>query len=109
MSENAVALQIGGSVEILPKDVFKWLQSPAGEEFDLIFADPPYDDARTQMELPAMIFSGGWLAPTGLCVIEHRAGEPAIPPVGAKIIRELNAGEAGFTILTHETKEADET
>ncbi len=103
--ENAAALGVQQAVRQLPNDVYKFLQSPARGEFELIFADPPYSDGRTQTELPELIFANGWLAPGGLCVIEHRAGQAALAPKGAKILRELNAGEAGFTILVHQSKE----
>ena len=105
--ENAAALGVEDEVDIAAKDVFKYVQQPAVEPFDIIFADPPYNDPRTQYELPALIFDGAWLAPNGLCIIEHRTGEAALAPIGAKILRELNAGEAGFTILAHTPMETD--
>ena len=102
--ENASLLHVDEVVDIVAKDVYKYLQHATTEPFDIIFADPPYNDPRTQYELPALLFDGGWLAAKGVCIIEHRAGESALAPVGSVILRELNAGEAGFTILTYATR-----
>lgn len=54
----------------------------AGEGFDLILLDPPYAEARAQMEkLEGLIAESGLLAPGGLLVLESDAkrGEPFIP------------------------------
>jgi 16S rRNA (guanine(966)-N(2))-methyltransferase RsmD len=50
-------------------DVFKWIPS-ANQQFDLIFADPPYDIPGL-IKLPAIIMSTRLLKPNGLLVIEH--------------------------------------
>ena len=50
-------------------DVFKYLKS-CGEQFDFIFADPPY--ALTELTtLPDLIFENNLLKEGGLFVLEH--------------------------------------
>ncbi|MEG2514226.1 MAG: RsmD family RNA methyltransferase, partial [Bacteroidaceae bacterium] len=50
-------------------DVFKYL-SGCHEQFDFIFADPPYDLA-TLSTLPDLVFEKGLLKEDGLFVLEH--------------------------------------
>lgn len=50
-------------------DVYKIIKKPQGS-FDIIFADPPYNDERYE-ELPDLILNSGWLKPGGLLIIEH--------------------------------------
>lgn len=53
----------------LHADVFKYVPRTT-EQFDLIFADPPYalDNLRT---IPDLVFGNDLLAPDGLFVLEH--------------------------------------
>ena len=50
-------------------DVFKFVQS-CRQQFDLIFADPPYDLPRVET-LPQEVLSRGLLKPGGIFVLEH--------------------------------------
>lgn len=50
-------------------DVFKFV-ARCNEQFDFVFADPPYALAELA-ELPDLVFSRGLLKPGGLFVLEH--------------------------------------
>lgn len=60
-----------GAKELFPvrADVFKYLQS-LRQQFDLIFADPPYDLAGVD-SLPGIVFERNLLKEEGLFVLEH--------------------------------------
>ena len=79
------------------------MKNQPSKKFDLIFADAPYGNTQALEELPLLIIQNRWLTPEGLCAIEHRSSEDPklVVSFGAKIIRELNAGEASFTILQY--------
>jgi 16S rRNA G966 N2-methylase RsmD len=51
--------------------VFKYLQHET-DQFDLIFADPPYDLNRIP-DLPKIIFEKNMLLPGGLLIVEHQS------------------------------------
>ena len=53
------------------EDVFKYLNIET-EQYDLIFADPPYDLNRIP-DLPKVIFEKKLLKPDGLLIIEHQS------------------------------------
>jgi 16S rRNA (guanine966-N2)-methyltransferase len=62
--------QLGDTTpRILKTDVFSFLVTDQGK-YDLIFADPPYDQRETS-ELPRIIFEKGLLAENGWFVLEH--------------------------------------
>jgi 16S rRNA (guanine966-N2)-methyltransferase len=52
-------------------DVFKYLQLET-QQFDLIFADPPYDLNKIP-EIPKIIFDKNLLVPGGLLIVEHQS------------------------------------
>lgn len=56
-------------IQVHRDNVFRFLQK-SGENYDLIFADPPYNDAKLS-ELPELILAKGLLAPEGLLILEH--------------------------------------
>lgn len=56
-------------VRIIKDDVFKFIEKDT-EQYDLIFADPPYDMPQLTL-LPQFIFDKGLLKPEGIFVLEH--------------------------------------
>ena len=59
------------NIKAYKDDVFKYLQLET-EQFDLIFADPPYDLNRIP-EIPKVIFEKNMLLPGGLLIVEHQS------------------------------------
>ncbi len=57
------------NLTLLKTDVFKFIDT-CHLQFDMIFADPPYELARLA-ELPDLVFSKKLLKPDGLFVLEH--------------------------------------
>ena len=54
---------------LLRTDVFRYLDR-CNEQFDFIFADPPYA-LKNLEDLPALVFRHNLLKPDGLFVLEH--------------------------------------
>jgi 16S rRNA (guanine966-N2)-methyltransferase len=59
------------NVKTYKDDIFKYLQHET-DQFDLIFADPPYDLNRIP-EIPGLIFDKNLLVPGGLLIVEHQS------------------------------------
>ena len=59
------------NLSLMKTDVFKFINS-CHTQFDMIFADPPYELTRIA-EIPDLIFSHNLLKPDGLFVMEHSA------------------------------------
>jgi len=59
------------NIKVYNDDVFKYLQHET-DQFDLIFADPPYDLNQLR-EIPRMVFDRNLLSPGGLLIVEHQS------------------------------------
>ncbi len=59
------------TLQLLKTDVFKYINS-CHIQFDMIFADPPYE-LSTLPNIPDLIFENNLLKPGGLLVLEHSA------------------------------------
>ncbi len=59
------------AIKVYKDDVFKYLLHEI-EQFDLIFADPPYDLNRIP-DLPKIIFEKNLLLAGGLLIVEHQS------------------------------------
>ena len=90
---NLVLTHLQGTA--ICSDAQTYLGSSPPEEFDVVFADPPYalDDAHLATVL-AMVVDRGWLAPDGLLVVE-RAGRDPQPrwPSSILSVQERRYGE----------------
>jgi 16S rRNA (guanine966-N2)-methyltransferase len=58
-------------IEVFKADVFKYLDMET-EQYDLIFADPPYDLNKIP-EIPKIIFDKKLLKPDGMLIVEHQS------------------------------------
>lgn len=58
-------------IKTFKADVFKYLQLET-DQYDLIFADPPYDLNQIP-EIPKIIFDKNLLKPGGLLIVEHQS------------------------------------
>lgn len=91
-NEDSIGL---GSWEAVPADVYDYLKRPVGP-FDLIFADPPYEEADLPKLLEAV---RGVLAPDGILVFEMRAcGAYSLPP-DWNLIKEKRYGGTRMLFL----------
>jgi 16S rRNA (guanine966-N2)-methyltransferase len=71
---------------------------PAGQPFDLVFADPPYETGSGTAVVEAVVQSG-WLAPGGWMAVETHRGDAVAPPDGWEVDAERDVGRARLTIL----------
>jgi 16S rRNA (guanine966-N2)-methyltransferase len=71
---------------------------PAGQQFDLVFADPPYTPESGTAAASA-VANARWLAPGGWMAIETHRGEAVAPPEGWEVDAERDVGRARLTLL----------
>jgi 16S rRNA (guanine966-N2)-methyltransferase len=94
--QNIAALGAGASTAVTTTRVERAVAAGAAHEFDVVFADPPYelDDGELAGVL-AELAANGWLAPGAVLVVERasRSPEPAWPP-GVTPDRSRRYGES---------------
>ena len=86
--------------EVVREDATAFLHRPPGAGFDLVFADPPYLKTRVRLAddpLPDRVRLH--LAPDGLLVWEHFAGNEVEGLAGWEVVRHRTYGETGLTFL----------
>ena len=89
-----------GGYEVVRADVYDYLKRPVGP-FDLIFADPPYDE----VDLPKLLdVLGDALAPEGLLVFEMHKRDSYTLPAEWICLKEKKYGSTKVVFLeqTHE-------
>ncbi len=70
----------------------------AGQEFDIVIADPPYRKALVG-ECVAAVAAHGLVAPGGVLVVEHAAAEPPAAPEGWSVLKQAKYGDTLVTII----------
>jgi 16S rRNA (guanine966-N2)-methyltransferase len=71
---------------------------PAGQPFDLVLADPPYEPGSGTAVATA-VANASWLKPGGWMAVETHRGEAVTPPKGWEIEAERDVGRARLTLL----------
>jgi len=68
---SKISTELDFPITTIKSDVFKYLERTT-EQFDLIFADPPYNFDQTQfLKIPDLVFTKELLREDGLLVVEH--------------------------------------
>ncbi|MEO2053047.1 MAG: RsmD family RNA methyltransferase [Allomuricauda sp.] len=68
---SKISTELDFPITAIKSDVFKYLERTT-EQFDLIFADPPYNFDQTQfLKIPDLVFTRDLLREEGLLVVEH--------------------------------------
>jgi len=94
-----------GKTNVFKNDAVKWL-SRAGEQFDLILADPPYDLPDAMENTLAGIAAHSVLTPDGMLVYEMRSkGDPVISD-DWEVLRDKKYGKTRVLVLKLRKKDA---
>jgi 16S rRNA (guanine966-N2)-methyltransferase len=107
LRENVQGLGVPGSFgRVLAADVFRLLgYPPAGPAFDLVLADPPYAEARTNGwlgRLAELLGRNGWIQSGGVLVFETE-GRDALPVLaGWRLARDKTYGSTRVLIWVRE-------
>ena len=99
LRRNVAALDESAHVEIVPGDATHPPRARA--RCAVAFVDPPY---RSGLAAPALdaLDRAGWLAPTGLVIIELGAREELVPPAWFILLEERVYGAARLVFLRRE-------
>jgi len=94
LQHNVDAVGLPGA-HVIRRPVATVLAGETHDQFDLVFADPPYDLADDDLgEILATLVTRGWLAPSAILVVERsvRSAEPPWPP-GIALVTQRRYGE----------------
>ncbi|MEW6468575.1 MAG: RsmD family RNA methyltransferase [Bacteroidota bacterium] len=89
------------TITAIRADVFRFLES-CKDQFDIIFADPPYELEQMQ-RLPELVFGKGILKAGGLLIIEH--GSKINFSKAEQFLEKRVYGEVNFSIFSLKTSD----
>jgi 16S rRNA (guanine966-N2)-methyltransferase len=91
------AAELGLNVTIRVGDVTSLLHRPAADGFDIVFADPPYDQTSQVLDAQlAALIDHGWVSRPGLLILERsRRSAPPNWPVAVTETWSRAYGETG--------------
>ena len=95
IQETKDKLGFSNRIKVIKGNAFSFLKAPAGNGYDLIFADPPFDMKNTG-QLPELVFAQQWLKPGGRFVLEHP--HDAELPVSEHFLEKRTYGNVNFSI-----------
>jgi 16S rRNA (guanine966-N2)-methyltransferase len=108
IAENLRRAKVDGQATVVRRDAIVWLTQAAGQgdaPFDLVLADPPYED--TQALVRALELVGPLVAPAGTVVAKHFWRDAPPARIGMLAVeRERRFGETALTF--YRRAEADE-
>lgn len=94
------------TIQTIKSDVFKYLERASGN-YDIIFADPPYDIAITQFEkIVTLVFENSLLDPDGVLIIEHSKHTKMDSFIN--YIETRHYGGNAFSFFSHPEKDEEE-
>ncbi|MCF7849687.1 MAG: 16S rRNA (guanine(966)-N(2))-methyltransferase RsmD [Kiritimatiellales bacterium] len=101
LQENVQSLDSDGlgSAKCIKADAFKYLAREAGERFNLIFADPPYDLPDALEKTLNSIREHSTLSADGIVVYELRSSDPFELSKGWNPIKEKVYGDTRILML----------
>ncbi|MFZ2125626.1 MAG: 16S rRNA (guanine(966)-N(2))-methyltransferase RsmD [Candidatus Saccharimonadales bacterium] len=90
LDENIKLLGVSDVTEATQIGASTWIDKNPDKRFDIIFADPPYDD----MQLGVVTRLGGLLKPGGMLVLSHPE-KAALPEIeGLEVVEDRGYGGA---------------
>jgi len=82
-------------IKTFKADVFKYLEMET-DQYDLVFADPPYDLSRIP-EIPKIVFEKNLLKPGGLLIVEHQSMQNLSQQKG--FVEQRKYGHSSFSFF----------
>jgi 16S rRNA (guanine966-N2)-methyltransferase len=98
LTNNIQQLGIQDRVKAIKAPVLGWMDTYQGEQFDIIFADPPYHDVQFSTATKLM----GLLKPSALMVLSHPGRDECPTRPGVVVVDNRSYGDATLTLFRRE-------
>ncbi|MBO0345866.1 16S rRNA (guanine(966)-N(2))-methyltransferase RsmD [Roseibium limicola] len=90
---NMETLGLNGVSKVFRRDATRLGSAGNIEPFDLVFADPPYDQGLGEKALESSLV-GGWVKPGTICVLEERDSAIIQLPSGFEELDQRSVGDS---------------
>jgi 16S rRNA (guanine966-N2)-methyltransferase len=90
IAENVKTLGLTDEIDVRRKNISGWSRNSQNKQFDVVLADPPYDDIRPDVLERLMVH----IVPGGLFVLSWPGSEPVREFDGLKVVSHKTYGDA---------------
>ncbi len=105
LRDGCAALE-ANEIQVLHADAFDWLDA-GGEEFDIVFLDPPFGRFQAD-DLCLRLERSGRLKPEALIYLETGADDPVpLLPRGWRLLKSQRAGQVRYYLASRKAAGAD--
>ena len=94
IDENITTLNVENRTKLIRSAVANWTKTAKNASYDIIFADPPYDDLQFSTALKLL----NYLRPNGLMILSYMSREILPNPNGVVVVDKRSYGEASLMI-----------
>lgn len=98
LDANITTLNVADQTKLVRTTVSNWFETVDGQQFDLIFADPPYHDPQFSTVSKLL----GLLKPNGLMVLSHPGRGEVPTKTGVVVVDNRSYGNAFLTFYRRE-------
>ena len=98
IDENITTLNVDDAAKLIKASVASWVSTYDGPLFDIIFADPPYQDVQFSTVTSLM----GLLKPGALMVLSHPGRSECPTRPGVVVVDNRSYGDATLTLFRRE-------
>lgn len=106
LEQNVESTGLGDRAEIMWIDAKSMLTNIPDERYDVIFVDPPYNQASAAVRADCeAIIMNGYLSDEGRVVLHRPAKETAIQPLGLQLLWDKDFGQSAIYVFGHEDEE----
>lgn len=104
IDENINALGVQRTTKLIRSSVAGWDETSGDDQFDLIFADPPYHD----MQLSTVERLKKYLKPKGLMILSYPGRESAPTVNGVVVVDKRSYGDAALAFYRLDSADSDQ-
>lgn len=94
IQSNIIALGLADRMQVIRKNVSGWSKTHLGTQYDIVMADPPYDDVDPRI----LGFLTGHVKPGGLFVLSWPGGHTILQFTGMEVSAHKTYGDAEIVI-----------
>lgn len=92
--DNITTLNVEKYATLIKTGVANWTKTASDDNYDIIFADPPYHDPQFSTVFRLL----DYLRPNGLMILSYTSRETAPNPNGVVVVDKRSYGEASLVI-----------
>lgn len=96
IAQNAQKLGIGKELSVVQAPIHSWISTQSAAQFDLIFADPPYNNPQLQSVAELVQV----LKDSGLLIVSLPSQQVTFQIPTMNIVRQKDYGEAHITVFS---------